>query len=480
MKNKDIKQILDKEYQHGFRSNVKNNTFKPGIDKNVIKRLSNHKKEPKFMLEWRLEAYEKWLNMPEPQWSTLKYPDIDYSKLSYYSEPENTPNNTSESLNNIDPEILDTYSKLGIPLDNKGNSKIAVDAIFDSVSIITTFKDTLKKSNIIFCPISEAIIKHPDLIKKYLGSVVSQNDNYFSTLNSAVFSEGSFVYIPPNVRCPVELSTYFRINSPNIGQFERTLIIADENSHVSYLEGCTAPINDKNQLHAAVVELVALGSAEIKYSTVQNWYPGDKYGKGGIYNFVTKRGICKGSHAKITWVQVETGASITWKYPSIILYGDHSIGKFHSAALTKNAQQADTGTKMIHIGKNTKSTISSKSISAGRSSNAYRGLVKILPTAKNARNFSQCDSLIIGKKCAANTYPRIENRNKQSVVEHEATISKISEEQLFYCLQRGIKKGDAISMIVNGFCKDVYKKLPLEFAVEVQKLVEINLENATG
>ena len=479
----ELDSLIDQEYEHGFVTDVEQETIKPGLDESVIKLISGRKNEPQFMLDWRLQAFEKWKAMKEPTWANLDYPPIDFKGISYYSSPKSMKDHP-KSLDEVDPEIIDTYNKLGIPIHEQemlaGVKNIAVDAVFDSVSVVTTFKEKLAEAGVIFCPISEAIQKYPELVKEYLGSVVPQADNFYTALNSAVFSDGSFVYIPKGVHCPMELSTYFRINAMNTGQFERTLIIADEGSYVSYLEGCTAPMRDENQLHAAVVELVALKGAEIKYSTVQNWYPGDKNGKGGIYNFVTKRGICKGDNSKISWTQVETGSAITWKYPSVILKGDNSIGEFYSVALTRHAQKADTGTKMIHLGKNTKSTIISKGISAGKAQNAYRGLVRISPNAENARNFSQCDSLLIGHNCGAHTYPYIENKSKSSQVEHEATTSKISDDQLFYCQQRGISSEDAIAMIVNGFCKEVFKKLPLEFAVEAQKLMEVSLEGAVG
>ncbi|QIV96047.1 iron-regulated ABC transporter membrane component SufB [Allofrancisella inopinata] len=479
----NLDKFIEQDYEHGFVTNIENETIAAGLNEDVIRLISARKNEPQFMLEWRLKGYKKWLEMQEPSWADLNYPKIDYQAISYYSSPKSMKDHP-KSLDEVDPEIIETYNKLGIPLHEQemlaGVKNIAVDAVFDSVSVVTTFKDKLAEAGVIFCPISEAVQKYPDLVQKYLGSVVPQGDNFFAALNSAVFSDGSFVYIPKGVTCPMELSTYFRINAMNTGQFERTLIIADEGSYVSYLEGCTAPMRDENQLHAAVVELVALKGAEIKYSTVQNWYPGDKNGKGGIYNFVTKRGMCKGDNSKISWTQVETGSAITWKYPSVVLRGDNSVGEFYSVALTRHAQKADTGTKMIHIGKNTKSTIISKGISAGRASQAYRGLVRISPNADNARNFSQCDSLLIGHNCGAHTYPYIENKSNSSQIEHEATTSKISEDQLFYCKQRGISEEDAIAMIVNGFCKEVFKKLPLEFAVEAQKLMEVSLEGAVG
>ena len=478
MSNELIKKSIAEDYKYGFETDVEQDTFPPGLDENVIQKLSNIKNEPEWLLEWRLKAYRHWLKMTEPNWANVKFNPIDYQSISYYSAPKKK---SAGSLDEIDPEILETYTKLGIPLDEqKMMEGVAVDAVFDSVSVATTFKDSLKKAGVIFCSFSEAVKEHPDLVKKYLGSVVPATDNYYAALNSAVFSDGSFVYIPKGVRCPMELSTYFRINAANTGQFERTLIVADESSHVSYLEGCTAPMRDENQLHAAVVELVALDNAEIKYSTVQNWYPGDKNGKGGIYNFVTKRGACRGNKSKISWTQVETGSAITWKYPSCILQGDDTIGEFYSVALTNNFQQADTGTKMIHIGKNTKSTIISKGISAGKGQQTYRGEVKIMKSAENARNYSQCDSILIGDQCGAHTFPYIDVRNPSAQMEHEATTSNIGEDQLFYCNQRGISTEDAVSLIVNGFCKEVFKELPMEFAVEAQKLMEVSLEGAVG
>ena len=478
MSNEAIKKTISEEYKYGFETNVEQDTFPPGLDEEVIMRLSEIKNEPKWLLNWRLKAYRNWLKMKEPTWSKVQYDPIDYQAISYYSAPRKK---SAGSLDEIDPEILETYTKLGIPLDEqKMMEGVAVDAVFDSVSVATTFKESLKKAGVIFCPFSEAVQDHPELVKKYLGSVVPATDNFYAALNSAVFSDGSFVYIPKGVRCPMELSTYFRINAANTGQFGRTLIIADESSHVSYLEGCTAPMRDENQLHAAIVELVALENAEIKYSTVQNWYPGDKNGKGGIYNFVTKRGACRGNKSKISWTQVETGSAITWKYPSCILQGNDSIGEFYSVALTNNFQQADTGTKMIHIGKNTKSTIISKGISAGNGQQTYRGEVKIMKSADNARNYSQCDSILIGQDCGAHTFPYIDVRNPSAQMEHEATTSNIGEDQLFYCKQRGIKTEDAVSLIVNGFCKEVFKELPMEFAVEAQKLMEVSLEGAVG
>ncbi|MFV9931053.1 MAG: Fe-S cluster assembly protein SufB [Francisella endosymbiont of Hyalomma asiaticum] len=478
----DLDKIIEQDYEHGFVTNIEAETIEAGLNEDVIRLISTRKNEPEFLLEWRLKAYNKWLEMKLPKWADLNYHPIDFQAISYYSSPKSLKDHP-KSLDEVDPEIIETYKKLGIPLHEQemlaGVRNIAVDAVFDSVSVVTTFKEKLAEAGVIFCPISEAVQKYPELIQKYLGSVVPQGDNFFAALNSAVFSDGSFVYIPKGVTCPMELSTYFRINAMNTGQFERTLIITDENSYVSYLEGCTAPMRDENQLHAAVVELVALNGSEIKYSTVQNWYPGDKDGKGGIYNFVTKRGICY-KNAKISWTQVETGSAITWKYPSVVLRGDNSIGEFYSVALTRHAQQADTGTKMIHLGKNTKSTIISKGISAGKASQAYRGLVRISPNAANARNFSQCDSLLIGHNCGAHTYPYIENKSNSSQIEHEATTSKISVDQLFYCKQRGLSEEDAIAMIVNGFCKEVFNRLPLEFAVEAQKLMEVSLEGAVG
>ena len=452
----------------------------PGLNEDVIRRISAIKNEPDFMLQWRLKAYRHWLTMQEPHWAHLHYSPIDYQAISYYSAPKQDKDRP-QSLDEVDPELLRTYEKLGIPLQEQAMlAGVAVDAVFDSVSVATTFKDKLAEHGILFCSFSEAVQQYPELVKQYLGSVVPYSDNFFATLNSAVFTDGSFVYIPKGVRCPMELSTYFRINAANTGQFERTLIIADEGSYVSYLEGCTAPMRDENQLHAAVVELVALKDAEIKYSTVQNWYPGDKEGKGGIFNFVTKRGACRGDHAKISWTQIETGSAITWKYPSVLLQGDYSVGEFYSVALTNHCQQADTGTKMLHIGKHTKSTIISKGISAGRAQNAYRGLVKVLKGAECARNYTQCDSLLLGDQCGAHTFPYVEVKNPTAQVEHEASTSKIGEDQLFYCQQRGIDPEDAVSMIVNGFCKQVIKKLPMEFAVEAQKLLGLSLENSVG
>ena len=477
---KIIDQAISREYEYGFVTDIEQDIIPPGLNEDVVRIISDKKNEPKWLLDWRLKAFKRWKKMKNPNWSMLNYPDIDYQQISYYSAPK--AKKKLKSLDEVDPEILKTYDKLGIPIEEqKMLSNVAVDAVFDSVSITTTFKEELEKAGVIFCSFSEAVHNHPEIIKKYLGSVVPTTDNYFSALNSAVFSDGSFVYIPKGVRCPMELSTYFRINASNTGQFERTLIIADEDSHVSYLEGCTAPMRDENQLHAAVVELVALKNAEIKYSTVQNWYPGDpKTGKGGIYNFVTKRGTCLGDNSKISWTQVETGSALTWKYPGCILKGDGSVGEFYSVALSNNFQQADTGTKMVHIGKNTKSTIISKGISAGKGQNTYRGGVKIMKNAENARNYSQCDSILIGDKCGAHTFPYIDVRNPSAQMEHEASTSRIGEDQLFYCNQRGISTEDAVSMIVNGFCKEVFNELPMEFAVEAQKLMEVSLEGSVG
>ena len=474
-----IEELANKEYKFGFVTDIEADTIPKGLNEDVVRQLSAKKQEPEWMTEWRLKAYRHWLTMEEPKWPNVKYPPVDYQEISYYSAPKKKA--TLKSLDEVDPELLDTYKKLGISLDEqKMLAGVAVDAVFDSVSVATTFKGKLNEMGIIFCSFSEAVREHPELVKKYLGSVVPYTDNYYATLNSAVFSDGSFIYIPKGVRCPMELSTYFRINAANTGQFERTLIIADDNAYVSYLEGCTAPMRDENQLHAAVVELVALENSQIKYSTVQNWYPGDKDGKGGIYNFVTKRGACRGTNSKISWTQVETGSAITWKYPSCILQGDNSIGEFYSVAVTNNMQQADTGTKMIHLGKNTRSTIVSKGISAGRSNNSYRGLVKIGKKAEGARNFSQCDSLLLGDKCGAHTFPYLEINNPTAQVEHEATTSKIGEDQIFYLNQRGISTEDAVSLIVNGYCKEVFKELPMEFAVEAQKLLSISLEGSVG
>lgn len=478
--NVQIQTMLDRDYQHGFITDIEVETFAPGLDEDVIRRLSAIKGEPEFMLAWRLKAFRHWQTLKTPEWSSVHYPPIDYQIISYYSAPKKKGDGP-KSLDEVDPELLRTYKKLGIPLQEQELlAGVAVDAVFDSVSVATTFKAKLAEKGIIFCPFSEAVHEHPDLLQQYLGTVVPYRDNFYAALNSAVFSDGSFVYIPKGVRCPMELSTYFRINAASTGQFERTLIVADIDSYVSYLEGCTAPMRDENQLHAAVVELVALDGAQIKYSTVQNWYPGDKEGKGGIYNFVTKRGACRGKRSKISWTQIETGSAITWKYPSVILQGDESVGEFYSVALTNHRQQADTGTKMIHLGKNTRSTIISKGISAGHAHNAYRGLVRIAPTAVGARNYTQCDSLLMGRDCSAHTFPYIEVKHPSAQVEHEATTSKISDDQLFYCQQRGIGTEDAVSMIVNGFCKQVLKELPMEFAVEATKLLGISLEGAVG
>lgn len=476
-----IESRINAQYEHGFVSDIASKTLPPGLDEDKIREISKIKNEPDFMLNWRLQAFRHWQTLKEPSWAHLGYDPIDYQAISYYSAPKSDADRP-KSLNEVDPELLRTYEKLGIPLKEQQllAGVVAVDAIFDSVSVATTFKSELAKVGVIFCSFSEAVQNHPELIKKYLGSVVPYTDNFFASLNAAVFTDGSFVYIPQNVKCPMELSTYFRINAANTGQFERTLIVADKGSHVSYLEGCTAPMRDENQLHAAVVELVALEDATIKYSTVQNWYPGDENGKGGIYNFVTKRGHCIGDRSKISWTQVETGSAITWKYPSVVLQGNDSRGEFYSVALTRNKQQADTGTKMIHIGKNTSSLIISKGISAGSSSNAYRGLVRMGKNATGARNFTQCDSLLIGDNASAHTFPYMEAKNDTVIVEHEATTSKIADDQLFYCRQRGLSEEDAVCMIVNGFCKQVFKELPMEFAVEAQKLMEVSLEGAIG
>ena len=480
-----LEEFASREYEWGFVTDIEADSAPPGLNEEIIRFISAKKEEPEFMLEWRLKAYRQWLKMEDPtrrapseRWAKVNYPDIDYQRVVYYSAPKKKE---LSSLDEVDPELLETYEKLGIPLEEqKMLAGVAVDAVFDSVSVATTFKDKLSELGIIFCSFSEAVTEHPELVKKYLGSVVPTTDNFFAALNSAVFTDGSFVYIPKGVRCPMELSTYFRINAANTGQFERTLIVADEGSYVSYLEGCTAPMRDENQLHAAVVELVALDNAQIKYSTVQNWYPGDENGVGGIYNFVTKRGACRGHHSKISWTQVETGSSITWKYPSCILQGDHSVGEFYSVAVTSKMQQADTGTKMIHIGDNTRSTIISKGISAQRGQNTYRGGVKIMKNAQNARNFTQYDSMLIGDRCGAHTFPYIEVRNPNGQVEHEASTSKIGEDQIFYCNQRGLSTEDAVGMIVNGFCKEVLAELPMEFAVEAQKLLGISLEGSVG
>jgi Fe-S cluster assembly protein SufB len=475
-----IEGLVQQEYKYGFVTDVEADSAPPGLNEDIVRLISAKKKEPEFMLEWRLKAYRHWLTMEEPAWPHVHYPPIDYQKAVYYSAPKKKGDGP-KSLSEVDPKLLETYEKLGIPLRERERlAGVAVDAVFDSVSVGTTFKKQLGEKGIIFCSFSEAVHEHPDLVKKYLGTVVPYSDNFFAALNAAVFSDGSFCFIPKGVRCPMELSTYFRINAANTGQFERTLIIAEEGSSVSYLEGCTAPMRDEHQLHAAVVELIAMDNAQIKYSTVQNWYPGDEKGRGGIYNFVTKRGLCKGKNSKISWTQVETGSAITWKYPSCTLLGDNSVGEFYSVAVTNNHQQADTGTKMIHIGKNTRSTIVSKGISAGHGQNSYRGLVKIQKSAVNARNFSQCDSLLLGDKCGAHTFPYIEVKNTSSRVEHEASTSKIGEDQIFYCNQRGLATQDAVNMIVNGFCKEVFRELPMEFAVEAQKLLGVSLEGSVG
>ena len=476
----DVEALIERGYEHGFFTDIESDTVAPGLDEDVIRLISKKKNEPAFMLDWRLRAYRHWLTMSEPTWSSVEHPPINYQSISYYSSPK-SKTDAPKSLDDVDPQLLETYEKLGIPLHERAAlAGVAVDAVFDSVSVATTFKERLAEDGIVFCSFSEAVRDHPALVERYLGSVVPYTDNFFATLNSAVFSDGSFVYVPKGVRCPMELSTYFRINAANTGQFERTLIVADEGSYVSYLEGCTAPMRDENQLHAAVVELIAHAGAEIKYSTVQNWYPGDEEGRGGVYNFVTKRGECRGDDSKISWTQVETGSAITWKYPSCVLRGRNSIGEFYSVALANLRQQADTGTKMVHIGENTRSTIVSKGISAGRGQNAYRGLVRIEKGAKGARNYTQCDSLLMGERCGAHTFPYMEVKNPTATVEHEATTSKISEDQLFYCLSRGMSAEDSVSLIVNGFCKEVFKELPMEFAVEAQKLLEVSLEGAVG
>ena len=472
--------LTAQEYKYGFVTDIDQETLPPGLNEDTVRFISAKKEEPQWLLDWRLKAFRYWQHMKEPDWPNVHYPPIDYQAISYYAAPKSS-DDRPKSLDDVDPELLATYEKLGIPLEERAAlAGVAVDAVFDSVSVATTFREKLADAGVIFMSISEAVREHPELVRQYLGSVVPPTDNFFAALNSAVFSDGSFVFIPKGVRCPMELSTYFRINAMNTGQFERTLIVAEEGSYVSYLEGCTAPMRDENQLHAAVVELVALDDARIKYSTVQNWYPGDKDGNGGIYNFVTKRGACRGRNSKISWTQVETGSAITWKYPSCILIGDNSVGEFYSVAVTNNHQQADTGTKMIHIGRNTTSTIVSKGISAGVSSNSYRGLVKIMPKAEGARNFSQCDSMLMGDRCGAHTFPYLEVRNKSAQVEHEATTSKIGEDQIFYLNQRGIETEDAVSMIVNGFCKEVFRELPMEFAVEAQKLLGVSLEGSVG
>ena len=476
----NIEELTNKEYKYGFFTEVETDTVPPGLNEDVIRLISAKKNEPEFMLEWRLKAYRHWLTLKEPSWANVHYPPIDYQSIVYYSAPK-SQEDRPKSLDEVDPELLKTYEKLGIPLrEQEMLAGVAVDAVFDSVSVATTFKEKLGELGIIFCSFSEAVREHPELIRKYLGSVVPYTDNFYAGLNAAVFSDGSFCYIPKGVRCPMELSTYFRINAQNTGQFERTLIIAEEGSYVSYLEGCTAPMRDTNQLHAAVVELIALDNAQIKYSTIQNWYPGDKQGRGGIFNFVTKRGKCLGVNSKISWTQVETGSAITWKYPSCILLGDNSVGEFYSVATTNNYQQADTGTKMLHIGKNTRSTIVSKGISSGHGQNTYRGMVKMLPGAAGARNYSQCDSLLIGDQCGAHTFPYLEVKNPAAQVEHEASTSKVGEDQIFYCRQRGLSSEDAVSMIINGFCKQVFRELPMEFAVEAQKLLSVSLEGSVG
>jgi Fe-S cluster assembly protein SufB len=474
-----LDEVAQRDYKYGFVTDIEADTIAPGLNEDVVRLISAKKKEPDWLLEWRLKAYRHWLTLEEPKWHNVHYPPIDYQKSVYYSAPQQKK--VLKSLDEVDPRLLETYEKLGIPLEEqKALAGVAVDAVFDSVSIATTFRETLEKHGVIFCPFSEAVQNHPELVRKYLGSVVPYSDNFFATLNSAVFSDGSFCYIPKGVRCPMELSTYFRINAENTGQFERTLIIAEEGSYVSYLEGCTAPKRDENQLHAAIVELVAMDDAQIKYSTVQNWYPGDEQGRGGIYNFVTKRGACRGANSKISWTQVETGSAITWKYPSVMLLGDNSVGEFYSVAVTANRQQADTGTKMIHVGKNTSSTIVSKGISAGHGQNNYRGQVKIQKAATNARNYSQCDSLLIGDQCGAHTFPYIEVRNTSSTVEHEASTSKVGEDQIYYCRQRGLSAEDAVSMIINGFCREVFEELPMEFAIEARKLLNVTLEGSVG
>ncbi|MDP2424297.1 MAG: Fe-S cluster assembly protein SufB [Bacteroidales bacterium] len=477
--NNILEEITQQDYKYGFYTDIEMDIFPKGLNEDTIRMISDRKNEPEFMLDFRLKAFRKWQEMTEPQWAHIKYKSIDYQDIIYYAAPKKKK--TLSNLDEIDPELIETFNKLGISLEEqKRLTGVAVDAVIDSISVKTTFSATLAKLGIIFCSFSDAVQNHPDLIQQYMASVVPINDNFFAALNSAVFSDGSFCYVPKGVRCPLELSTYFRINAANTGQFERTLIIADEGSYVSYMEGCTAPMRDENQLHAAIVEIVAMKDAEVKYSTVQNWYPGNKKGEGGIFNFVTKRGICKGNNSKISWTQVETGSAITWKYPSVVLMGDNSIGEFYSVAVTNHYQQADTGTKMIHLGKNTRSTIISKGISAGHSNNSYRGLVKMIKRAENARNFTQCDSLLLGDKCGAHTFPYIHNENKSSIVEHEATTSKISEDQLFYCKQRGIDSENAVGLIVNGYAREVLKHLPLEFAIEAQKLLAISLEGSVG
>ncbi|TVP90260.1 MAG: Fe-S cluster assembly protein SufB [Thioalkalivibrio sp.] len=476
----DVEQLIKREYKYGFSTDIDQEILPPGLNEDVVRAISAKKNEPEFMLKWRLEAYRHWLTMREPSWAHVHYPKIDYQSISYYAAPK-PKDDAPKSLDEVDPKLLETYEKLGIPLHERARlAGVAVDAVFDSVSVTTTFKEKLAEAGVIFCSFSDAVRDHPELVEKHLGTVVPSGDNYFAALNAAVFSDGSFVYVPKGVRCPMELSTYFRINAMNTGQFERTLIIAEEGSHVSYLEGCTAPQRDENQLHAAVVELIALDDAEIKYSTVQNWYPGDEEGKGGIYNFVTKRGECRGRNSKISWTQVEAGSAITWKYPSCVLIGDNSVGEFYSVAVGNNMQQIDSGTKMVHVGKNTRSTIISKGISAGRANNAYRGLVKVVGGAEGARNYTQCDSLLLGDRCGAHTYPYIEAKNPTAQIEHEATTSKIGDDQIFYLKQRGISEEDAVNMIVNGFCKEVFGELPMEFAVEAQALLAVSLEGAVG
>ena len=480
MENKTIKRAINQRYQHGFVTEIEDDQIPSGLNEDTVRLISAKKNEPAFLLEWRLNAFRHWQTMQPPQWAQIKFDPINFQDIVYYSAPKSKKDGP-KSLDEVDPKLLETYNKLGIPLHEQNMlAGVAVDAVFDSVSVATTFKEKLADVGVIFCPFSEAVQKYPELIQQYLGTVVPYRDNFYAALNSAVFSDGSFVFVPKGMRCPMELSTYFRINAANTGQFERTLIVAEEGSYVSYLEGCTAPMRDENQLHAAVVELIALDDAEIKYSTVQNWYPGDENGVGGIYNFVTKRGACRGKNSKISWTQVETGSAITWKYPSVILQGENSVGEFYSVALTNNYQQADTGTKMIHIGKNTKSIIISKGISARFGQNSYRGMVRVLPMANNARNFTQCDSLLIGDQCGAHTFPTIEVKNNSAKVEHEASTSKIGDDQLFYCKQRGINQEDAVAMIVNGFCKRIFRELPMEFAVEAQKLMEVSLEGAVG
>ncbi|VVC74736.1 FeS cluster assembly protein SufB [Aquicella siphonis] len=480
MANKLIKEVVNQQYPYGFVTQIESDTIPPGLTEDIIRLISAKKNEPAFMLEWRMNAFRHWQTLSPPTWAHVHYQPIDYQDIIYYSAPKSAESGP-KSLDEVDPKLLETYKKLGIPLHEQSRlAGVAVDAVFDSISVATTFKARLAEAGVIFCPFSEAVLKYPELVEKYLGTVVPYRDNFFAALNSAVFSDGSFVFVPKGVRCPMELSTYFRINTAKSGQFERTLIIAEEGSYVSYLEGCTAPMRDENQLHAAVVELIALDNAQIKYSTVQNWYPGDEEGRGGIFNFVTKRGHCRGVNSKISWTQIETGSAITWKYPSVILQGDNSIGEFYSVALTNHCQQADTGTKMIHMGKNTRSTIISKGIAAGRGQNTYRGLVRMLPGAANARNYTQCDSLLLSSTCGAHTFPYIEVKNPSARVEHEASTSRIGEDQLFYCRQRGLKTEDAINMIVNGFCKQVFKELPMEFAVEAQKLLEVSLEGSVG